>query len=181
MSFRVKCAAALITIASAAPLAAQQNYNFEFTDSSNALLLSGTLTTDPTVNDLAGGIHSNTITGMTGTYLGQSITFAPNPNAPAPFTVSTFTANDQLLLNGATLLDDFGLVFQSAAAPGDGYANLLGVGPGEYAILTANRGFIVGNFTIAQVPEPATWAMMLIGFGAIGLSLRFRRNRRALA
>ena len=52
MSFRVKCAAALITIASAAPLAAQQNYNFQFTDSSNALLLSGTLTTDPTVNDL---------------------------------------------------------------------------------------------------------------------------------
>ena len=29
------------------------------------------------------------------------------------------------------------------------------------------------------VPEPATWAMMLIGFGAAGVSLR-RRNRTAL-
>ena len=88
---------------------------------------------------------------------------------------------DQLLLNGATLLDDYGLIFQSAAAPGAGYANLIGIEPGSYAILTANRGFIVGNFTIAQVPEPATWAMMLIGFGAVGFSLRFRRDRRAPA
>ena len=31
----------------------------------------------------------------------------------------------------------------------------------------------------AAVPEPATWAMMLLGFGAIGMTLRFRR--RALA
>lgn len=30
----------------------------------------------------------------------------------------------------------------------------------------------------AAVPEPATWAMMLIGFGAIGVSLRRRRQTR---
>ncbi len=29
---------------------------------------------------------------------------------------------------------------------------------------------------VAPVPEPATWAMMLIGFGAIGVSLRRRRR-----
>jgi len=27
------------------------------------------------------------------------------------------------------------------------------------------------------VPEPATWAMMLLGFGAIGLSMRHRRRK----
>ena len=31
------------------------------------------------------------------------------------------------------------------------------------------------------VPEPATWAMMLIGFGAAGVSLRYRRRKSVLA
>lgn len=34
-----------------------------------------------------------------------------------------------------------------------------------------------GGVAIAAVPEPATWAMMIVGFGAIGSSLR-RANRR---
>ncbi len=37
-----------------------------------------------------------------------------------------------------------------------------------------------GNVTIQAVPEPATWAMMLIGFGGIGLAMR-RRRRPVLA
>jgi hypothetical protein len=36
-------------------------------------------------------------------------------------------------------------------------------------------GFTVGN-DIGGVPEPATWAMFLLGFGAIGWTLRGRRN-----
>lgn len=34
----------------------------------------------------------------------------------------------------------------------------------------------VGTGAVAAVPEPATWAMMLMGFGAVGFSVR--RNRR---
>lgn len=33
-----------------------------------------------------------------------------------------------------------------------------------------------GTGAVAAVPEPATWAMMLIGFGAMGVSLRGRRR-----
>ena len=36
--------------------------------------------------------------------------------------------------------------------------------------------FVLGTAVAAGVPEPATWAMMLIGFGAIGFHLR-RRDR----
>ena len=34
----------------------------------------------------------------------------------------------------------------------------------------------LGAGAVAAVPEPATWAMMLIGFGAMGVSLRRRRR-----
>ncbi|MFL6766001.1 MAG: FxDxF family PEP-CTERM protein [Sphingomicrobium sp.] len=37
-----------------------------------------------------------------------------------------------------------------------------------------------GTLNIAAVPEPATWAMMLLGFGGIGLAMR-RKRRPALA
>jgi hypothetical protein len=33
---------------------------------------------------------------------------------------------------------------------------------------------------IPGVPEPATWAMMLLGFGAIGCMMRARRKQEAL-
>ena len=31
--------------------------------------------------------------------------------------------------------------------------------------------------TVQAVPEPATWAMMLVGFGAIGFAMRRSRKR----
>ena len=46
----------------------------------------------------------------------------------------------------------------------------------------SGAGSLGGSITIRQaaVPEPATWAMMLIGFGAVGFALR-RRQRPVLA
>jgi hypothetical protein len=38
--------------------------------------------------------------------------------------------------------------------------------------------FVLDNLTVnvAAVPEPATWAMMLVGFGMMGASMRYRRR-----
>jgi hypothetical protein len=36
------------------------------------------------------------------------------------------------------------------------------------------------NFDVAGVPEPATWAMVLVAFGGIGMALR-RKQRNATA
>jgi hypothetical protein len=53
---------------------------------------------------------------------------------------------------------------------------------GQYTLAiygnNSNTGSLGGSITITEtaVPEPATWAMMLIGFGAIGWQLRRRRN-----
>jgi hypothetical protein len=38
-----------------------------------------------------------------------------------------------------------------------------------------------GTITVNGIPEPATWAMMLIGFGAVGASMRRRRRSPAAA
>jgi hypothetical protein len=43
-----------------------------------------------------------------------------------------------------------------------------------------NEGVFLDAVAVAAVPEPATWALMLFGFGGIGLAMR-RRRRPALA
>ena len=77
---------------------------------------------------------------------------------------------------------DYEPVFRSSRAFADPYFNI------DPDFLAANPGFSlafspgVGN-TLAPpggaVPEPATWAMMIAGFGAVGSAMRSRR--RALA
>lgn len=44
---------------------------------------------------------------------------------------------------------------------------------------SANNSFEFDNIAVAPVPEPGIWAMMLIGFGAMGFALR-RRGRAKL-
>jgi PEP-CTERM motif len=46
---------------------------------------------------------------------------------------------------------------------------------GDFQLLTS------GQLEIAAVPEPATWALMIIGFGMIGGTLRARRRQIAFA
>jgi hypothetical protein len=41
------------------------------------------------------------------------------------------------------------------------------------------NGFVYDDFSWIAVPEPATWAMMLLGFGGIGLAMRRQRARAA--
>lgn len=54
------------------------------------------------------------------------------------------------------------------------------LGLDEAAIGAANVAALQGGLTpaspLSAVPEPATWAMMLLGFGAIGAGLRRRRS-----
>ncbi|MCK1636330.1 PEPxxWA-CTERM sorting domain-containing protein [Bradyrhizobium sp. 157] len=41
-------------------------------------------------------------------------------------------------------------------------------------------GEIRGNIGVAAVPEPSTWAMMILGFAGVGY-MTYRRKRRAAA
>lgn len=69
--------------------------------------------------------------------------------------------------------------------PGGNGAILLTAGNHTLTFTATNTSSMLGtysgsfNFAVAPVPEPATWAMMLLGFGGIGFAMR--RGRRQLA
>ena len=44
-----------------------------------------------------------------------------------------------------------------------------------------SSGAFTGNITISAAPEPGTWAMMILGFGAVGMAMHSRRRRTVLA
>jgi hypothetical protein len=51
----------------------------------------------------------------------------------------------------------------------------LGLTPGSYVF---SSGIDSVTINITAAPEPATWAMMLIGFGVVGAAMRTRRSAR---
>lgn len=61
----------------------------------------------------------------------------------------------------------------SFVASANPYALTLGA-----TITRSSAGTSTGdlNLTVGAVPEPATWAMMLLGFGGIGMTMRRRRR-----
>jgi len=88
-----------------------------------------------------------------------------------------------------TAVDLDGVAFtQQTGDPAESWAlngTLLGAGPHTInlhgtvtATTQSNAGSYAGTLNIANVPEPATWALMISGFGAAGAMLR---RKRALA
>jgi hypothetical protein len=52
---------------------------------------------------------------------------------------------------------------------------LLGLAPGQYTFSGPRLDQVIINIA-GGVPEPGTWAMMLVGFGAIGFAMRRKRD-----
>jgi hypothetical protein len=94
--------------------------------------------------------------------------------------------------------DDAGYLFidgvQVAAQPGlhgigvTDYSAVLAAGSHSFEIQYDNGGgggavaqFIPGDLIGAGVPEPASWTLMLLGFGGLGVILRRRRQPIAVA
>ena len=91
---------------------------------------------------------------------------------------------------GAILNNQGGYVLRTASEWGNlystaGFISAFGVGFGgdaganfhalaDNVTLTTDSGSRGYNFAAAAVPEPATWAMMLMGFGMVGAGVRSR-------
>lgn len=109
-----------------------------------------------------------TLTGG-GSFLLNSIDLADLYNAPASgrialsWTTTSGSGSQSLMLDSAKGLQTFTLnladVTSFTLEQGGPYFQLDNV-----------------NFSIAAVPEPSTWMMMLLGVGGIGMALRRRRS-----
>ena len=85
------------------------------------------------------------------------------------------------LLNGVSVGSFNGSVVGTANKSGNtnmsGYVNFTGA-YNEITLKTTQPNFEVDNLAVGGIPEPSTWAMMLLGFGGLGF-LMYRRGKTA--
>lgn len=131
------------------------------------------ITTSDTLNSV-GGFDILTAEGKVD---GVDITgLIPNPNQPNPTNNGSFIF-DNVAFSGMPYLNNNGLYFSF----GGGQANLYSNSATSYTLYTAANGQFGANsdgtLSVQAVPEPATWGMMLVGFGLVGFGLRSRRKQ----
>ncbi len=150
-----------------------------------------------TLDATANGDHFN-ITGISGTVTQNGTAFAITGLIPAPSDPGNLFGFDNIILANAGgapySLDNGGIGFYASGVfnfytPGnpnsnvDPYAtfNIWGNGGssgtlGTTASYDANTEF-KGTYSLnAAVPEPGTWAMMILGFAGVGFMAYRRRN-----
>jgi hypothetical protein len=113
--------------------------------------------------------------GSTGTY-DLSFLFSPRPGVGAASNIISVYLDATLLnppgsLTGGPLSgtdwNSYGAHFSAAAGQ-----KLIFAAEGT----SESLGGYVDNITLTAVPEPATWAMMIAGFGMAGMAIRRRRT-----
>jgi hypothetical protein len=110
------------------------------------------------IDFLVAGRNNQSFTGNLSyeVLLNGSIIFSDATVTGQPFTARTTNPFD--LIMG----DSYSLSFHGLQFTGDN---------------TAYIDAVTLSAAVAPIPEPATWAMMLLGFGAMGVTLRRRRSR----
>lgn len=164
----------LLTLAAAPASAAQFNFNFVTTSTlfgGAAQNGSGTFTTSDNAMTVEGR-NAFAITGITGQINNVAISGLTSVSVSLVPTYYYFT-------EGPTFLSGTGVNFDAGA-----FQNIKfyapSANPGTYVI--QGNGTILANVNatssaVAAVPEPASWAMMILGMGAIGFALRSRTRR----
>lgn len=164
---------ATIGLAAAAPVGAAQ-FNFAFATETplfgGPVTGNGIFTTSNTAMQV-GGNTAFTILSISGFVNGSAIV-APTGNYGNYFTT------------GPGFLDGTGTRFSTAA--GNSIAFFQQSSNGRYRVNTFSPGsssFVTASSSaVAQaVPEPTTWAMLIAGFGIVGMTLRSRRRTAVLA
>ena len=155
-------AAALGLAALTAQPAAANVYNWEYVD--------GPLTASLTLTATLSSGDTYDVTAISGTWDGESITGIVPIGAccESPANDNLIFPNDDQAGPGTGFLDLGGIGFATASET----INLFDTDGGyDYLVLGGGGG---GPGTLT-VPEPASWVLMLAGFGGLGAMLRRRK------
>ena len=158
---------------------------------SASIASAASVVTGPTPSSLtppASALFGSVLTGSTTSSTSFSDTFTFNIAGSAGSLnsqISTLLLNGSQNVNFTSILLDGTYAFSKTSTdPAPEVWALLNpvtVGLGTHTIsvvgtLLGPTGSYSGTLNVAAVPEPATWAMMLLGFGAMGLVIRRRRQ-----
>jgi hypothetical protein len=169
--------AAIVALAVAAPAWAAKTFVLDNVTLQGGGTLTGTFTTDDALSSLI-GIN---ITASAGSYGPGVFSVFNYNNAALADWVSLPTQGFRIQTAGAA--QQLRLDFNPLTLTG---ANILNTSS-EYQRLGGPRAVLTGRVMlqesspISAVPEPATWAMMIIGFGAVGSMVRTTRRRNAFS
>ena len=126
------------------------------------------------------GSFTETVAGLTaGNIYTLSFYAAQRPGyAVAPFTVSytPFTDTDPLLLTATPSSTDFTKFSTTFTSQGGGFITFAGLNNGAPGN-DLNVGIDAVSIATGAVPEPSTWAMMLLGFGGLAF-FAYRRVKK---
>jgi hypothetical protein len=172
---KLKMLAAGLTMAIVAATAASaqaKSYVWDFADASYTA--SGTLQTNASNEVVSGGGVVN------GPSANDTLTLFPNPT---PGVTST-SPDGHWTYDNVVPVDFSGLLFSGIANPfynvfANGGGGSLGISFADGGTYNNNNA-IIGTLSVTAVPEPATWAMTLLGVGMIGAGLRLSRRNVAL-
>lgn len=117
-------------------------------------------------------LYTNGSSSLTGAFTSavDSFGFFSEPN---PFSIHNFTLT---LSDGSSVNGSFD------GTSGAGFLGWTGAGITGFTI-SSDVDFAIGDFFVgtSAIPEPATWLTMIAGFGLVGIAVRRRSARTAIA
>ena len=171
----VTVAALLASVSIAAPAQAVVVFNFGFnapTDTGVTYTGKGVITTaDPVIGQLkvltaTGSFFDGTSTRTINNFFGFEGSFGTDSFLFKLAGTNTYVTNSIAFSDTGDAFD--GIIFNNRNVT-------------VYSGLTNDGNIVRGSLNFAAVPEPATWAMMLVGFAGIGLASRRKRATLAIA
>lgn len=169
-------AAAAIAALATAGSASAKTYVFDFqnadpSDAYGAITIKGTFTASSALPSAISGI-TGTVSGAPTPLLTNGVITGLSPYAGADNTLYAANANinDDVSFGGISFSVG-SAAYNLYTYNGGGYLLASSIDPVGYP-----QNGTPGALTVSAAPEPAVWAMMLVGFGGLGMAIRSRRK-----